>query len=106
MAKGYRLRRSKLFRYAKDAVYKALQYAYRDRRTRKRAFRRLWEIRINAAARSAGLTYSRFMEGLKAANVNINRQILADLAARDTAAFLELVKIAQKALQEKHAAKV
>jgi len=100
-AKGYRMRRSKLFRYAKDAVVHGLQYSYRDRRNKKRTFRRLWQIRINAAARSAGVTYSRFMEGLKAAKVDLDRKSLANLAARDEAAFSELIKIAQSALQAK-----
>src|SRR5262245_56406615 len=80
MAKGYRLKRSKLFRYAKDAVWHGLQYSYRDRKTKKRNFRQLWQIRINAATRAAGLSYSRFIEGLKAAQVALDRKILADLA--------------------------
>jgi large subunit ribosomal protein L20 len=103
-AKGFRMRRSKLYRYASDAVDHGRQYAYRDRRRRKREFRYLWQIRINAAARAAGLTYSRFMEGLKAAKVALDRKILADLAARDGAAFNELVKVAQTALAAKTAA--
>lgn len=102
-AKGYRMRRSKLYRYASDAVDHGRQYAYRDRRTKKRTFRYLWQIRINAAARAAGLTYSRFMEGLKAAQVAVDRKILADIAATDTAAFSELVKVAQGALKAKAA---
>lgn len=102
-AKGYRLRRSKLYRYASDAVDHARQYAYRDRRTKKRNFRYLWQVRINAAARAAGMTYSRFMEGLKAAKCALDRKILADLAAQDTAAFGELVKLAQEALKTKAA---
>ena len=100
-AKGYRMRRSKLYRYASDAVDHGRQYAYRDRRTKKRTFRYLWQIRINAAAREAGLTYSRFMEGLKAAQVAVDRKILADIAVTDTAAFGELVKVAQGALKTK-----
>jgi large subunit ribosomal protein L20 len=100
-AKGFRMRRSKLYRYASDAVDHGRQYAYRDRRRRKREFRYLWQIRINAAARAAGITYSRFMEGLKAAKVALDRKILADLAARDGAAFNELVKVAQSALAAK-----
>jgi large subunit ribosomal protein L20 len=103
LAKGYRMRRSKLYRYAKDAVVHGLQYSYRDRRTKKRTFRALWQIRINAAARAAGLTYSRFIEGLKAASVALDRKVIADLAATDTAAFAELVKVAQKALSSKTA---
>ena len=71
MAKGYRLKRSKLFRYAKDAVWHGLQYSYRDRKTKKRNFRALWQIRINAATRAAGLSYSRFIEGLKAASIKV-----------------------------------
>jgi len=104
-AKGFRMRRSKLYRYASDAVDHGRQYAFRDRKTKKRNYRALWQVRINAAARSAGLTYSRFMEGLKAAQVALDRKILADLAATDAAAFSELVKIAQTALQTKAAAK-
>jgi large subunit ribosomal protein L20 len=103
-AKGYRLRRSKLYRYASDAVDHGLQYAYRDRRRKKREFRYLWQIRINAAARAAGLTYNRFMEGLKAAGCALNRKIIADLAAQDSAAFGELVQMARAALAAKPAA--
>src|SRR5438552_16975422 len=102
-AKGLRMRRSKLYRYASDALNHGRQYAYRDRMTRKRNFRGLWQIRINAAARSAGLTYSRFMEGLKAAQVALDRKMLADIAAQDNAAFNELVKLAQDALKTKAA---
>ena len=102
-AKGYRMRRSKLYRYASDAVDHGRAYAYRDRKTKKRNFRALWQIRINAAARAAGTTYSRFMEGLKAAKVALDRKILADLAATDAAAFTELIKIAQDALKTKAA---
>lgn len=80
-----------------------MQYAYRDRRVKKRTFRTLWQVRINAASRAAGMTYSRFMEGLKAAKVELDRKILADLAATDTSAFSELVKIAQDALKTKTA---
>jgi len=104
-AKGYRMRRSKLYRYASDAVDHGRQYAYRDRRRKKRTFRYLWQVRINAAAREAGLTYSRFIEGLKAAKVALDRKVLADIAATDTAAFSELVKIAQNALKTKAGAK-
>ena len=103
-AKGFRLKRSKLYRYASDAVDHGRQYAYRDRRVKKRTFRYLWQIRINAAARAAGITYSRFIEGLKAAKCALDRKIIADLAATDTAAFGELVKIAQDALKAKPAA--
>ena len=103
-AKGFRLKRSKLYRYASDAVDHGRQYAYRDRKTKKRTFRYLWQIRINAAARAAGLTYSRFMEGIKAAKVGLDRKIISDLAATDTAAFGELVTIAKNALKNKPAA--
>ena len=102
-AKGFRLKRGKLYRYASDAVDHGRQYAYRDRRTKKRTFRYLWQARINAAVREAGLTYSRFMEGLKAAKIALDRKILADLAATDTPAFTELVKVAQDALKTKAA---
>ena len=102
-AKGYRMRRSKLYRYASDAVDHGRAYAFRDRKTKKRNFRALWQIRINAAARAAGTTYSRFMEGLKAAKVALDRKILADLAATDAAAFTEFVKLAQDALKTKAA---
>src|SRR5512144_137966 len=103
-AKGFRLKRSKLYRYASDAVDHARQYAYRARRRKKRTFRYLWQIRINAAARAAGLTYSRFMEGLKAAQCALDRKVLADIAATDAAAFNELVNIAKNALKAKPAA--
>ena len=104
-AKGFRMRRSKLYRYASDAIDHGRQYAFRDRRRKKREFRYLWQIRINAAARAAGITYSRFMEGLKAAKVALDRKILADIAAQDDTAFSELVKVAQDALKTKAAAK-
>ena len=100
-AKGFRLKRSKLYRYASDAVDHGRVYAYRDRRTKKRTFRYLWQARINAAAREAGITYSRFMEGLKAAKVALDRKVIADIAAQDAPAFLELVKLAQTALKSK-----
>jgi len=103
-AKGFRLKRSKLYRYASDAVDHGRQYAFRDRKTKKRNFRGLWQARINAAARSAGITYSRLIEGLKAAQVALDRKILADLAAQDAAAFGEVVKVAQAALGRKKAA--
>jgi large subunit ribosomal protein L20 len=103
-AKGFRMRRSKLYRYAADALDHGRQYAFRDRKTKKRNYRRLWQIRINAAARAAGLTYSRFIEGLKAAKVALDRKALADLAATDNNAFSELVKVAQDALKTKAAA--
>ena len=100
-AKGFRMRRSKLYRYASDAVDHGRQYAYRDRRAKKRTFRYLWQIRINAAVRELGITYSRFMEGLKAAKVSLDRKVLADIAAQDSAAFTELVNVAKNALKNK-----
>jgi len=100
-AKGFRMRRSKLYRYASDAVDHGRQYAYRDRRTKKRMFRYLWQARINAAARAAGLTYSRLIEGLKAAQCALDRKVIADIAARDNTAFAELVKTAKAALVAK-----
>src|SRR5262249_41434525 len=102
-AKGFRMRRSKLYRYAADALDHGRQYAYRDRKAKKRNFRALWQVRINAAARAAGTTYSRFMEGLKAAKVALDRKILADIAATDSASFSQLVKVAQEALKTKAA---
>lgn len=100
-AKGFRMRRSKLYRYAADALDHGRQYAYRDRKTKKRNYRALWQIRINAAARAAGMTYSRFMEGMKAASIDLDRKVLADIAATDNTAFTELVRVAQGALKEK-----
>ena len=97
-AKGFRMRRSKLYRYASDAVDHGRQYAYRDRRAKKRNFRALWQIRINAAARAAGMTYSRLMEGLKAAKVALDRKILADIAVKDEAGFRNLAEQAKSAL--------
>jgi large subunit ribosomal protein L20 len=94
-AKGFRGARSKLFKTAHNAVWRAEQFAYRDRRTRKRDFRRLWISRINAAARMNGMSYSRLMDGLRKANVTINRKMLADLAVQDIASFAELVEIAK-----------
>ncbi len=102
-AKGFRMRRSKLYRYAADALDHGRQYAYRDRKRRKRDFRALWQVRINAAARSAGMTYSRLIEGLKAAKVALDRKMLADIAAQDNLAFTELVKVAQGGLKAKGA---
>jgi len=100
-AKGFRLKRGKLYRYASDAVDHGRQYAYRDRRTKKRNFRYLWQIRINAAVRAAGLTYSRFMEGLKAAKCSLDRKVLADIAAQDATAFNQLIELAKNALKNK-----
>ncbi len=100
-ARGFRGRRSKLFRYAKNAIMKAQYWAYRDRKTRKRMFGKLWNQRINAAARANGLTFSRFREGLKAAGILLDRKVLADLAIHDEAAFKSLVAKALTALQAK-----
>ncbi len=97
-AKGARGGRSKLYKSAKENVERGLSYAYRDRRARKREFRRLWIIRINASARMHDLSYSRFMAGLKKAGVEINRKMLADLAVRDAEAFGELAEVAKKSL--------
>jgi large subunit ribosomal protein L20 len=102
-AKGFRMRRSKLYRYAADALDHGRQYAFRDRKTKKRNYRALWQVRINAAARSAGMTYSRFMEGMKAAQIELDRKTLADIAATDSTAFTELVRVAQDALKTKQA---
>lgn len=101
-AKGFRGFRSKLYRYAKDAVIKARQYEYRDRKKRKSTFRRLWIQRISAASRAQGITYSRFTEGLKAAGIEVDRKILADLAVNDIAAFNLVVEQAKDALAKKH----
>ena len=91
LAKGFRGRRKNVFRIAKQAVMKAGQYAYRDRRTRKRVFRQLWIARINAASRGLGITYSRFMAGLKKANIDIDRKVLSDMAIHDPAGFASIV---------------
>ena len=95
LAKGFRGRRKNVYRVAKQAVMKAGQYAYRDRRQRKRQFRQLWIVRINAAARENGLSYSKFMNGLKKASINIDRKVLADLAVFDKPAFAKLVEQAK-----------
>ncbi|HCN28031.1 MAG TPA: 50S ribosomal protein L20 [Verrucomicrobiales bacterium] len=102
-AKGFRGFRSTHFRYAKDAVRKAMTYAYRDRKVRKRTFRNLWIQRINAAARAAGITYSRMMEGLKHAGIEIDRKVLADIAVTDESAFAALAAQAKAALEKKAA---
>ena len=102
-AKGYYGARSKVYRVAKQAVVKAGQYAYRDRRQRKRQFRVLWIARINAAARMHGMTYSRFMNGLKLAEIDLDRKVLADIAARDEAAFAAIAKQVETALAKKAA---
>jgi large subunit ribosomal protein L20 len=91
LAKGYRGRRKNVFRIAKQAVMKAGQYAYRDRRTRKRVFRQLWIARINAASRELGVTYSKFMAGLKKAQIDIDRKVLSDMAIHDPAGFKSIV---------------
>ncbi|MDR5905940.1 MULTISPECIES: 50S ribosomal protein L20 [Halomonadaceae] len=96
-AKGYYGARSRVFRVAKQAVIKAGQYAYRDRRQRKRQFRALWIARINAAARINGLSYSRFIDGLKKAGIEIDRKVLADLAVHEKAAFAAIVEKAKAA---------
>ena len=103
-ARGFRGRRSKLFRYAKDAVTKAKYWATRDRKTRKRNFRMLWQQRINAAARALGLNYSRFIEGLKAAGIELDRKVLADIAVTDEAAFKAIFDKAKAALEAKRKA--
>jgi large subunit ribosomal protein L20 len=103
-SKGYRGRRSKLFRYAKDAQMKAKYWAYRDRKTRKRNFRALWINRLSAAVRAQGLTYSRFIEGLKAAGVSLDRKVLSDIAIQDEATFTAIVQKAAAALESKKAA--
>ncbi len=99
-AKGYRGRRKNTIRIAKQAVEKAGQYAYRDRRTRKRDFRRLWIQRINAASREHGLNYARFMSGLKSAGIEVDRKMLADIAVREPEAFKALVEEAKGALDK------
>jgi large subunit ribosomal protein L20 len=96
-AKGYYLAKSKLYRIAKQQVERSLQFAWRDRRARKREFRRVWIVRINAAAREHGMSYSRLMSGLKRAGVLLDRKMLADLAARDTATFGQVVRAAREA---------
>jgi large subunit ribosomal protein L20 len=90
LAKGYRGRRKNVFRIAKQAVMKAGQYAYRDRRAKKRVFRQLWIARINAASRELGVSYSKFMAGLKKAQIDIDRKVLAELAVMDKAAFAKI----------------
>ena len=98
-AAGHRGRRKNCIKTARQSVEKALQYAYRDRRNRKRAFRSLWVQRINAAAREQGLTYGRMMHGLKVAGIEVDRKVLADIAVRDRDAFAAFVKQAEAALQ-------
>ena len=103
-ARGYFGNKSKLFRYAKEAVQHAWQYAYRDRRKKKADRRALWIVRLNAACRQAGISYSRFIEGMNAAGIILDRKVLSDLAVRDEVAFNGLVKQAQDALKAKAAA--
>ncbi len=98
MAKGYYGARSRCYKVAKQAVEHALQYAYRDRRAKKREFRKLWIVRINAAARAAGLTYGQFIYGLKKAGIGLDRKVLADIAYNDPATFNELVEKARQAV--------
>ena len=97
LAKGYRGAHSKLFRSAVEAVQRGLCYAYRDRKQRKRAFRRLWIIRINAAVRPYGINYSSFINGLRKSNITLDRKVLADLAISDQAAFAQIVETARNA---------
>ncbi len=99
MAKGYRGRNSTVFRVAKEKVEKGLQYAYRDRKAKKTTFRMLWIARINAGVRAEGLTYSRFMNGLKQANIQLDRKVLADIALNDAEAFKGLIEKAKAALK-------
>jgi large subunit ribosomal protein L20 len=99
-AKGYRGQRSRLYRKAKEQLLHSMTYAYRDRKDRKGNFRRLWIQRINAAARANGMTYNRFVQGLKAAGVEVDRKVLADLAVTDAVAFTALVEVARLALPE------
>ena len=95
LAKGYYLNKSKLYKFAKESVEKALVYAYRDRKARKRDFRRLWIVRIGAAARMNGLNYNQFISGLKNAGVDMDRKVLADIAIQDPAAFTKLTETAK-----------
>ena len=98
MTKGQWGTRSKLFRRANESMMKSYWYAYRDRRVRRREFRRLWIARINAATRANGMSYSQFIHGLKKADVQLDRKVLADLAVREPAAFTQVVKVAKEAL--------
>jgi large subunit ribosomal protein L20 len=103
-ASGYRGQRSRLYRKAKEQMLHSMTYAYRDRRARKGDFRQLWIQRINAAARLNGMTYNRFIQGLKAAGVEVDRKVLADIAVTDEAAFAKLVEVARAALPANNAA--
>jgi large subunit ribosomal protein L20 len=100
LAKGYYLNKSKLYKFAKESVEKALGYAYRDRKVRKRDFRRLWIIRIGAAARLNGLNYNQFISGLKKSGVDMDRKVLADIAAQDPAAFTRLAETAKASVKQ------
>ena len=102
-AKGFRGQKNNVYRRAKEQVYKSMAYTYRDRRVRKREFRKLWVTRINAAARLNGLSYSRFMHGLKLAGIEVDRKVLADIAVHDANAFSVLAEAASTALSEKPA---
>ena len=104
LASGYRGQRSRLYRKAKEQVSHSLGYAYRDRRARKGEFRKLWIQRINAAARANGITYNRFIQGLREAGVEVDRKILADLAVNDPGAFAQLVDLAKKNIPAQPAA--
>jgi large subunit ribosomal protein L20 len=103
-ASGYRGQRSRLYRKAKEQVLHSMTYAYRDRKDRKGNFRRLWIQRINAAARANGMTYNPFVQGLKAAGVEVDRRVLADMAVKDEVAFAAMVEVARNALPETAAA--
>ncbi len=100
LAKGFRGQRKNVYRRAKEYVFRALQYQYRDRRQRKRQFRRLWIARINAGVRAHGLSYSKFMHGLSKAGINLNRKVLAEMAVRDPEGFSKIVEKAKEALAQ------
>lgn len=100
LAKGYRGAKSRVFRRANEQVLHSLSYSYRDRRQRRRDFRKLWIIRINAAARQNGISYSRFMNGLKTANIELDRKVLADMAVHDGAGFTRLVEMVRSQVAE------
>ncbi len=100
LAKGFRGQRKNVYRRAKEYVFRALQYQYRDRRQRKRQFRRLWIARINAGVRAHGLSYSKFMHGLSKAGINLNRKVLAEMAIRDPEGFSKIVEKAKEALAQ------
>ncbi|MFN3813074.1 MAG: 50S ribosomal protein L20 [Aquificaceae bacterium] len=100
LAKGFRGQRKNVYRRAKEYVFRALQYQYRDRRQRKREFRRLWVARINAASRLSGISYSRLIAGLRKAGIEVNRKVLADMAVRDPEGFTQMVSKAKAALSQ------